>query len=146
MNNVAELLPVARAAARIWIKHHVSLGSHPLKFVVKDKAISQVGAAMNVQDEWIFFCSVKVRRLLYPRMNLFAIKTGVPDLFWRCDVELGEKLVIDVGQLARLSAGLCAVNPEQIADIRRRGDERNQSRCVFICAKAFYRLIATRDF
>ena len=94
--------------------------------MVKDKAISGVRAAVNVQDQRIFFRRVKVRRLLDPRMNFLAVKTGVPDLFRRGQVELREKLVIDVGELARLRAGLRVVNPEQVADVRRRGDERDQ--------------------
>ena len=39
-------------------------------------------------------------------MNLLAVKAGVPDLFRRGQVELGEKLVIDVGELSRLRARL----------------------------------------
>ena len=113
--------------------------------MVKDEAVSRVRATVNVQDQRIFFCGIKVRRLLYPRMNFLAVKTCVPDLFRRGQVELGEKLVIDVGELARLRARLPAVNPEQIADIRRRRDEHDESRSVFICAKTFHCLVAARD-
>ena len=81
LNNVAELLPIGRASAWIGIEHHVALGGHPLKFMVKDETVRRVRPAVNIEDERIFFRWIKVRRLLDPAVSFLAIKTGVPDFF-----------------------------------------------------------------
>src|SRR5438105_3350498 len=99
LNNVAKLLAIGGAAARVGIKHNVSLGGHPLEFMIKDITVSSMRAAVDIQNQWIFFCRIEIRRLLYPGLHAFAIKAGVPDFFRRSEVELGEKLVIHMGEL-----------------------------------------------
>src|SRR5690349_11193330 len=66
LNNVAELLAIRGAAARVRIQHHISLCGHPLEFMIEDVAIGGMRSAVNIQDEWILFSRIKIRRLLYP--------------------------------------------------------------------------------
>src|SRR6266513_5443106 len=63
LNHVAKFLAVTRAAARIWVQHHVTLRRHPLKFMNEDVAVGNVRAAVNVQNQWILPMRVETRRL-----------------------------------------------------------------------------------
>ena len=81
LNDVAKILAVSRAPARIRIKHHVTFRRHPLKLVIENVTVSDVWAAMDVQDQRIFFARVKVRRLLQPRLNRFAVERFVMNFF-----------------------------------------------------------------
>ena len=88
LNDVAKVLAIGRAAARIRIQHDVTLRGHPLKLMIEDKAIGRVRTAMDVQNERIFFVRIKVRRLLYPGVNLPAIETLIPDFVRLSQIEL----------------------------------------------------------
>ena len=105
LDDVAEILAVSRAAARVGIEDDVTFGRHPLKFMVEDVAVGGVRAAVNVQDERIFLAWIEVRRLLHPGLNLLAVEARVPDLFRLGEIELREELVVDVRELPGLSAG-----------------------------------------
>ena len=48
LNDVAEILTVRRAAARIRIQNDVTLRRHPLKFMNENVAVGNVRAAVNV--------------------------------------------------------------------------------------------------
>ena len=117
LDHVAELLAVTRAPARVRIKHDVTLRRHPLKLVVENESVGRVRTAVNVQDERIFFRLVEPGRPLQPRLDHFAVETFVTNFFRLGQVELPEKFVVAVGQLARLAAR--AIEPEQVADPRR---------------------------
>ena len=97
LDHVAEFLAVARAAARIRIKHDVTLRRHPLELVAKNKSVSGVRAAVDIQDERIFFRLVESRRLLQPGLDAFAIEALVADLFRLGQIELPEQFVVAVG-------------------------------------------------
>ena len=99
LNDVAKILAVGRAPARIWIKHHVAFGRHPLKFVIENVTVSRVRPTMNVQNQWILFVRIEIGRLLQPRLDMFAVKAIVRNLFRLGEIQLGEQLVIDVRQL-----------------------------------------------
>src|SRR5206468_4967206 len=64
LDDVSERLAVARAPARVWIEHDVTLGRHPLELGFKDVAVSRVRPAMDVENERIFFRRVESRWLL----------------------------------------------------------------------------------
>ncbi len=88
LNDVAKLLAIGRAAARIRIQHDVTLCRHPLKFVIENKPVRSVRAAVNVQDERIFLVRIKVRRFLDPGVDASAVETLVPDIFRLRQIEL----------------------------------------------------------
>ena len=88
LDDVAEILAIARAAARVRIKHDVTLRRHPLKLVIEDVTVSRVRAAVDVQDERILFVRIKVGRLLHPRLTFLPSKLVYPDLFGLGEVEL----------------------------------------------------------
>src|ERR1051326_5608177 len=81
LNDIPKLLPVAGAAARVRIKHDVTLRRHPLKLVIEDVAVRGVWSAMNVENQRILLVRIEVGWLLYPRLNLAPIKPRVPHLF-----------------------------------------------------------------
>src|SRR5690349_3066841 len=118
LNDVSKLLSVARAAARIRIKHYITLRRHPLKLVIEDEPVSSVRAAVYVQDERILLVRIEVRWLLHPRLNLLTVKTRVPDFFRLGEIQFREKLVVDMRELSRLAASF--VEPVEIADACRR--------------------------
>src|SRR5437764_3669913 len=96
LNHVAEILAIRRAPARIWIKHHVTFCRHPLKLVLKNVAVSRMRSAVDVENQRIFFCRVKVWWFLHPRLDAFAIETLIRNLFRLSKIEFREKLVVDV--------------------------------------------------
>ena len=81
LDDVAEILAVAGAAARIRIEHDIAFRRHPLKFVIEDITVGRVRPAVDVQNQRIFFCRIEIGRLLHPGLNLLAVKARVPDLF-----------------------------------------------------------------
>ena len=97
LNDVAEILAVSGAAARIRIQDHVTFCRHPLKFVCEYIAIGRVWAAMDIQDQWVFLGRIKPRWLLHPGLHFLAIETLIPNLFRLGQIELGEKFVVHVG-------------------------------------------------
>src|SRR5438477_11463564 len=99
LNNVSKFLAVSGTAAWIRIKDHVTLGCHPLEFVIENIAVREVRSAMNVQDQGIFFVRIEVRWLLQPGLVVLAVKAVVRNLFrlgwfWR-----RERVVIAMRQL-----------------------------------------------
>ena len=51
LDDVAEVLAVGRAAARVRVEHHVALGRHPLHLVEERVAVGGVRPAVDVQDQ-----------------------------------------------------------------------------------------------
>src|SRR6266496_1211481 len=96
LNHIAKILSVGRAATRIWIKHHVTFRSHPLKFVLEDVTVSRMGPTMDIQNKRIFFPGIKVRRFLHPCLDAFAIESLIRNLFRLGKIKFGEKLVVNV--------------------------------------------------
>ena len=118
LNDVAKILAVGCAAPRIRIKHDVSFRGHPLKFVLENVAVGRMGSAVDVKDERILFPGTKIRRLLHPRLDRFAIEALVRNFFRLGQIELGEKFLVKMCQLLRLTAA--RIECEEIADARRR--------------------------
>jgi hypothetical protein len=79
LNDVAKVLAIAGRTARVNVQDDVSLGGHPLKFMIKDPAVGGMRAAVNVQNERIRPVWVEVGRLLDPALNVLAIEAGVVD-------------------------------------------------------------------
>ena len=104
LNDVAELLAIGRAAARIRIEHDITLRRHPLKFVIENVAVSRVRPAVNVQDERIFLAGSKSGGFCTHAWIVLAVKTLVPNLFRLGQIQLGEQLVVDMRQLLRLAS------------------------------------------
>ena len=125
LNDVPESLAVARAPARIRIEHDVTLRGHPLELVLEDVAVGGVRAAVDVEDERIFFRRVEIGRLLHPRLDAFPIEALVPDLFRLGQVELLEELLVYPRELARLGARF--LEQKEIVDLRGRGDETDEA-------------------
>ena len=48
LDDVAELLAVGRAAARIGVEHDVTLGRHPVEFVREGVAVSRIRPTMDL--------------------------------------------------------------------------------------------------
>src|SRR2546423_1129847 len=88
LNDIAELLAVACAAPGIGIEHDITLGRHPLEFMIEDISVCGMRSAVNIEDQWIFLRWIEIRRLLNPGFNPFSIEAVVPDLFRRSDIEL----------------------------------------------------------
>src|SRR6185369_3675459 len=110
LDDVPKLLPVARAAARVRIKHDATLRRHPLKLMIEDEPVSRVRSAVNVQNQRILLVRIEVRWLLHPRLNLLTVKARVPDFFRFGEIEFRDELVVNVCELSRLAA--CFVEPE----------------------------------
>src|SRR5271167_1014754 len=51
LDDVSEFLAIRSAAARIGVKNDVSLGRHPLKFMIEHPSISGMWAAVNVENQ-----------------------------------------------------------------------------------------------
>src|ERR1044071_5817472 len=96
LNYVPEILTVARAAARVGIEHHITLRRHPLKLMIENEAVSRMWTAMDVEDKWVFLFRIKIRWFLHPRLNAFAIKRLIPDLFGLGKVQAREEFIVEV--------------------------------------------------
>src|SRR5439155_9906145 len=73
LDDVAELLAVGRAAARIGVEHDVTLGRHPVEFVRERVAVRCVRPAVYLENERIFFRRVEMRWLQDPALNPLAV-------------------------------------------------------------------------
>ena len=113
LNDIAELLAVAGAPARIGIKHDVAFGGHPLEFMVEGVAICGMRAAMDIENQRIFLAGREVGRTLHPSLDAAAIEALVPNHFRLGEIEFFEQLVVDVGEPVNMARG--AVEQEQIA-------------------------------
>ena len=51
LDDVAEVLAVVRAAARVRVEHDVALGGHPLELVREGVAVGGVRAAVDLEDQ-----------------------------------------------------------------------------------------------
>ena len=121
LDDIAELLAVGGAAARIGIEHDVALGGHPLKFMVEGVTVGGMRAAVDIEDQRILLAGREMGRTLHPGLDAAAVEALVPDRLRFGQVELGEQLVVNLGE-AFETAGR-AIEQEQVADIRGR---RNQ--------------------
>src|ERR1700682_2522429 len=55
LDDVAEVLPVRRAAARVRVENDITLRRHPQEFVREGGAVGSVRSAMNLKYERILF-------------------------------------------------------------------------------------------
>ena len=129
LDDVAELLPVGRAPARVRIEHDVAPGRHPLELVVEGRAVGGVRSAVDVEDQRIALAGVEVRRLEDPGLHALAVEARIDDLLRRADLELGEEGLVDAGQAARRGRGR-GVENEQVADFGRGGDHEGEPAAV----------------
>src|SRR5580765_7892073 len=60
VNQIAELLTVARAAAGIGVEHNVVARCHDLLLDIKTITIVCEGSAVNLENQWILLHGVKV--------------------------------------------------------------------------------------
>src|SRR5438105_1495182 len=97
--SAAVVLAVRCAAARVRVEHDVSLRGHPHELVRVRIAVRRVRAAVDLEDQWVFFGRVEIRRLEDPALNLLSIERGVPDFFRLALPDVFEEILIDVGQL-----------------------------------------------
>ena len=102
LDHITEILAVGCAAARIWKQDHVTFRGHPLEFVFENISVSRVRSAMNIEDQRVFFCGIKIRRLLHPGLNRLPVETLVGDFFRLGQVQFGKKLLVNIRQLLRL--------------------------------------------
>src|SRR5439155_22698740 len=135
LNDVAELLAISSAATRIWIEHDVTLGGHPLKFMIEDVAVRSMRSAVNIENKWVLLLGIKVGRLLNPCLNFLTVKARVPNLFRRGEIQLGKQLVIDVRQLLLPDSG--PFQPEQVAYAGRGRDQSDKLRSIRGCSKTY---------
>src|SRR5207253_954355 len=96
LNDVSKALTIGRTAARIWIKHDITLRRHPLKFMIEHPSVSRVRPAVYVEDERILFMSIKIGWLLNPRVNFLAVKARVPQFFRLTEIQFRKQIVVDV--------------------------------------------------
>jgi len=73
VDQVGEFFAIAGAASRIRIKNDVAHGSPDLLFKVEAVAIVGKRAAVNLQNERIFFGGVKIGRVNDPTVNLALV-------------------------------------------------------------------------
>ncbi len=142
LDDVAELLPVGRAAPGVGIQDDVAPGGHRLELVEEVVAVGGVRPAMNVEDQRIFFAGIEVRRLLHPGLDLPAVEAGIPDFLRLAEIEPGEELVVDVGQPGQLAV---ATDEIEIADAGRRGDQDHDARAVGCGGPCRHLLVAGGD-
>src|SRR2546423_13912028 len=78
LDDVADLLPVRRAAARIRVENDVTLGRHPQELVRERVAVRGVRTSMDLEYQRILLRRVELRRLEDPALNAFAVEALVP--------------------------------------------------------------------
>ena len=97
LNDIAEFLTIAGRAPRVEVEHHVAFGSHPLKFMIEDPAVSGMRAAVNVEDERVLLLRIEVGRFLDPTLNGLAIEAVVIDFLRRGQIQLRPEYLVKVG-------------------------------------------------
>ncbi len=142
LDDVAELLPVGRAAARVRVQHDVATGGHHLELVEEIPAVGGVRPAVNVEDERIFLRGVEIGGLQPPRLDFAAVEAGVLDRLGLAERQRREQLLVDVGQPGELAV---PIDQEEIAETRRRRDQRHDPRAVRCCAPGRHLVISGRD-
>src|SRR5262249_26361649 len=88
LNDVAKVLTVAGAAARVRIEHDVTLRRHPLKLVIEDESVSRVWSTVDVENQRVLLVRIEIGWLLHPRLNLLSIEAGVPNFFGLRKIQL----------------------------------------------------------
>ena len=103
VNQVREFLSIAGAAARIDVQHHEPLGRPDL--LVGVEAVSVVGerSSVNLQNERILLCRIKIRRLDDPSFHLSLVDGRFePEFLHRAQFLLHEQLLVHRGKHACL--------------------------------------------
>ena len=111
LDDVAELLAVAGAAARVGIEHHVALGRHPLELVHEEVAVGRVRAAVDVEDHRVLPARLVVGRLLDPGLDLLPVEAVVEQLLGLGQAQLREELLVGLVERARAGACACRTSP-----------------------------------
>ena len=131
LDDVPEILPVRRAAARIREQHDIALRCHPLELVRVGIAVGRMRTAVDFENQGVLPGRFEVRRLQNPRLNLLPVERSIPDLFRLALLDVFEEVVVDVRNRIRLK-GSCPVQNRKISDVRlgrkRRGDPRSVGR------------------
>ena len=91
LNDVAEVLAVVRAAARVRVEHDVALRGHPLELVREGVAVGGVRPPWISRISGYFFDGVEGRRLEDPALDLLAVEARVPDLLRLVHRQLAEE-------------------------------------------------------
>ena len=128
LDDVAEVLTVRRAAARVGEEHDVALRGHPHELVRVGVAVCRVRAAVNLEDHRILARRIEVRRFQNPALDLPAVEARVPDFFRLALADVGEERVVDVRDLRRRAAG--RRQDRDVADVGLGRDRGGQPRAV----------------
>src|SRR5262249_43561532 len=108
MNQVAEFLAVAGAAARVRVEHDVAHGSPGLLLDIEAVAVVRERTTVNLENQRIFLCRIEIRRLDNPAFNLALVLRGVPpDLLDRAGLFLREQLMVKRRQHTRRASSAC---------------------------------------
>ena len=111
LDDVAEVLTVGGAAARVGEEDHVALRRHPLELVRVDVAVRRVRPAVNLENHRVLLAGVEVRRLQNPALHLLAVERSVPDFFGLALLDVLEQIVVDLRDLSRLGPPSAACDP-----------------------------------
>ncbi len=74
MDQIAELLPVARASPGVDVEHHIAGGSVELNFSGKAISIVCKRPAMNLEDQRVGIRGIESGRFRDPALDLSPIK------------------------------------------------------------------------
>ena len=135
LNDVAEVLAVVRAAARVRVEDDVAFGGHPLELVREGVAVGRVRAAVDLEDQRVLLRRVERRRLEDPALDLLAVEARVPHLLRLVHRELTEEAVVERRQLLRRRGGRACRGR---ADRRRPSASRGRRRSSARAASAVY--------
>jgi hypothetical protein len=119
VDQVPELLAVARAAARIGVQHHEAGRGHQLLLLVEPVAVVRERAPVDLEDQGILPARVEARGLDDPAMDPPPVLgRRVPDLLDLPDRAVGEQAGVEGGEHTRRGGG--AARHHDLAWHRRR--------------------------
>jgi hypothetical protein len=124
LNDVAEVLPVVGAAARVGEEHDVSLRRHPLEFVSERVAVRGMRSAVDLKNHRVLARRVEARRFEDPALNLLAVEARVPDLLGLAHARRSALQVGDVE--VRLAVGALRVPASEPTNATRRRRARER--------------------
>ena len=139
VNRFGVSLAVALTAARVGEGHHIPLRRQVVKFVHKGSAVLQPGAAVNLDDGRVMLAFVKAGRFDQPALQVVVVGPLVPDLLHRAQINLGQPVVVEVGQPLGRSVGHLA-HPD-LAGIGLAGVGVGQSLARLVLAEAVHNAV-----
>ena len=105
VDEIAKLLAITGADARIDIQHNIPLCSHELLFKIEASAVVGKWTAMNLYNQWIFLVWIEMWRLNYPPMNLaLVVRRFIPEFFYLAQRLVPKQVCVDRCDLPRPGA------------------------------------------